>query len=137
MSCPKKRSLGTWVSAKRPSKLICGGPCRQWPIRFIRGLPGRLSLLPKSHARATTVESVNEVEEQAAEWLIKRDSGRWTEADQQALDQWLEASTAHMVAFIRLESAWQRADQLKALGAGSPRGVVPSPDDWQLSAVFR
>jgi transmembrane sensor len=83
------------------------------------------------------VESVNEVEEQAAAWLIKRDSGRWTEADQQALDQWLEASTAHMVAFIRLESAWQRADQLKALGAGTPRGVVPSPDDWQLSAVFK
>lgn len=83
------------------------------------------------------MESVNEVEEQAAAWLIKRDSGRWTEADQQALDDWLEASTAHMVAFIRLESAWQRADQLKALGAGTPRGVVPSPDDWQLSAVFK
>ncbi|HEX2100334.1 MAG TPA: FecR domain-containing protein [Candidatus Synoicihabitans sp.] len=83
------------------------------------------------------MESVKEVEEQAAAWLIKRDSGRWTEADQQALDQWLEASTAHTVAFIRLESAWQRTGQLKALGAGTPRGVVPSPDDWQLSAVFR
>jgi transmembrane sensor len=83
------------------------------------------------------VESVNEVEEQAAAWLIKRDSGRWTEADQQALDRWLDAATAHTVAFIRLESAWQRTGQLKALGAGTPRGVVPSPDDWQLSAVFK
>ena len=83
------------------------------------------------------MESVNEVEDQAAAWLIKRDSGRWSEADQQALDHWLEASTAHMVAFIRLESAWQRTGQLKALGAGTPRGVVPSPDDWQLSAVFK
>lgn len=83
------------------------------------------------------MESVNEVEDQAAAWLIKRDSGRWTDADQQALDDWLEASTAHMVAFIRLESAWQRTGQLKALGAGTPRGVVPSPDDWQLSAVFK
>jgi transmembrane sensor len=83
------------------------------------------------------VESVNEVEEQAAAWLIKRDSGRWTEADQQALDQWLDAATSHTVAFIRLESAWQRTGQLKALGAGTPRGVVPSPDDWQLSAVFK
>jgi transmembrane sensor len=83
------------------------------------------------------VESVNEVEDQAAAWLIKRDSGRWTDADQQALDDWLDASTAHMVAFIRLESAWQRTGQLKALGAGTPRGVVPSPDDWQLSAVFK
>jgi transmembrane sensor len=83
------------------------------------------------------VESVKEVEEQAAAWLIKRDAGRWTEADQQALEQWLDASTAHTVAFIRLESAWQRTGQLKALGAGTPRGVVPSPDDWQLSAVFK
>ena len=83
------------------------------------------------------MESVKEVEEQAAEWLVKRDAGSWTEADQQALDRWLEASTAHMVAFIRLESAWQRTGQLKALGAGTPRGTVPSPDDWQLSAVFK
>lgn len=83
------------------------------------------------------MESVKEVEEQAAAWLIKRDSGRWTEADQQALDAWLDAATAHTVAFIRLESAWQRTGQLKALGAGTPRGVVPSPDDWQLSAVFK
>jgi transmembrane sensor len=83
------------------------------------------------------VASVKEVEEQAAAWLVKRDSGRWTEADQQALDRWLDASSAHMVAFIRLESAWQRAGQLKALGAGTPRGTVPSPDDWQLSAVFK
>lgn len=83
------------------------------------------------------MESVKEVEEQAAAWLVKRDAGRWTEADQQALDGWLEASTAHTVAFIRLESAWQRTGQLKALGAGTPRGTVPSPDDWQLSAVFK
>jgi transmembrane sensor len=83
------------------------------------------------------VESAKEVEEQAAAWLIKRDSERWTAADQQALEQWLDASTAHTVAFIRLESAWQRTGQLKALGAGTPRGEVPSPDDWQLSAVFR
>lgn len=83
------------------------------------------------------MESVKEVEEQAAAWLVKRDAGRWTEADRQALDRWLEASTAHMVAFIRLESAWQRTGQLKALGAGTQRGTVPSPDDWQLSAVFK
>jgi transmembrane sensor len=83
------------------------------------------------------VESVKEVEEQAAAWLIKRDSGRWSDVDQQALDRWLDASTAHTVAFIRLESAWQRTGQLQALGAGTPRGVVPSPDDWQLSAVFK
>lgn len=83
------------------------------------------------------MESVKEVEEQAAAWLVKRDSGRWSEVDQQALDQWLDASTAHTVAFIRLEAAWQRTGQLQALGAGTPRGVVPSPDDWQLSAVFK
>jgi transmembrane sensor len=83
------------------------------------------------------VASVKEVEDQAAAWLIKRDSGRWSEADQLALDRWLEASTAHVVAFIRLEATWQRTDQLKALGAGTPPGVVPFPDEWQLSPVFK
>jgi transmembrane sensor len=63
------------------------------------------------------VESVKQVEDQAAAWLVKRDSGEWTDADQQALDQWLESSTAHTVAFIRLETLWERTQQLKLLRA--------------------
>jgi transmembrane sensor len=44
----------------------------------------------------------------------------------------LQASTAHRVAFLRLEAAWQHANRLKALGAGAKHGVVPPPGEWRL-----
>jgi transmembrane sensor len=71
-----------------------------------------------------------EIEEIAATWLTRRDQGPWTEADQLEFTQWLDASTGHRVAFLRLQSAWQRADRLKALGAGVQPGTVPAPGEW-------
>jgi transmembrane sensor len=52
------------------------------------------------------------IEETAALWLARKDGGDWSEADQVALTQWLAESTAHRVAFIRLETAWKRARRL-------------------------
>jgi transmembrane sensor len=49
------------------------------------------------------------IEEAASLWLAKQDGGNWTEADQSALTEWLEESTAHRIAFIRLETAWKLA----------------------------
>lgn len=87
--------------------------------------------------KTTSLEGVKQVEDQAAEWLVRRDAGEWSDSDQAALDLWLESSTANVVAFVRLETAWQRTHRLKSLGAGIPPGVVPSPDDWQLSPIFK
>jgi transmembrane sensor len=78
----------------------------------------------------------SKIEERAAEWLAKRDSGSWTGDDERELQAWLDASTAHNVAFIRLEAAWSQALRLKALGAGAPRGVVPPRDAWDRSPFF-
>ena len=72
------------------------------------------------------MESARTIEDQAARWLVKRDAGEWTERDQAALDRWLDSSTANVVAFVRLETAWQRTHRLKSLGAGVPPGMVPS-----------
>src|SRR5688572_7686231 len=85
----------------------------------------------------TNMESAKQVDDEAAAWLVRRDAGHWTAGDQVALDRWLESSTANVVAFVRLETAWQRTHRLKSLGAGTPPGVVPSPDDWQLSPFFK
>jgi len=82
------------------------------------------------------MESAEVVKAQAASWLVKRDSGDWSEEDQAQFTHWLEASTAHVVAFIRLEAAWKRAGRLKPLGAGLPRGIVPPRRRWQFSPVF-
>ena len=66
------------------------------------------------------------IEEEAAEWLIKRrDCEEWSEADQAALDVWLAQSWAHSTAFWRLEAVWGRADRLDALRQQeAPRGFA-------------
>ena len=67
--------------------------------------------------KTTTAESVKQVEEEAAAWIVRRDSGTWTTRDQAALDDWLESSTVHVVAFVRLDTVWQQLHRLKSLDA--------------------
>jgi len=77
-----------------------------------------------------------EIEETAARWLAQRDSGGWSDADEAELSHWLNSSTAHRVAFLRLEAAWEQADRLKALGAGATPGLIPNPGEWWQSPFF-
>src|SRR5688572_33369562 len=77
-----------------------------------------------------------EIEEEAAIWLARRDAPGWSRADDAALAEWLDASTAHRVAFVRLEAAWQRANRLQALSAGIATGTVPGRGAWHLSMYF-
>jgi len=56
------------------------------------------------------------IEAAAAQWIIRRHGEAWTDADQRELDSWLEESTFHRVAYLRLDSVWQQTDRLKALG---------------------
>lgn len=82
------------------------------------------------------MDSSIQIEGQAAQWLAKRDSGEWSESDEAAFNVWLEQSTLHVVAFVRLEAAWTEAKRLKALSAGVRPGTVPSPEAWQLTPFF-
>lgn len=70
------------------------------------------------------------IERAAAAWLARRDAGGWAAHDQAELDDWLAASTAHRVAWLRLQAAWRESGRLKALGAGLPAGEVPAPGRW-------
>ena len=58
------------------------------------------------------------IEARAAAWIAERDRlhdhGGWTAEREAALQAWLAASTAHRVAYLRLQQAWQRADRLGA-----------------------
>ena len=65
------------------------------------------------------------IEQQAADWLVRRDAGDWAPHDQRALEAWLSASARHKVAFLRLEAAWAEAGRLQALAAGLPAGGPP------------
>lgn len=74
--------------------------------------------------------SSREIEHIAASWLARRDGEHWNERDQRLLDAWLDASTAHRVAFLRLDAAWQQSGRLQALGAGWRAGGVPPRGSW-------
>jgi transmembrane sensor len=76
------------------------------------------------------------IEDQAAAWLARRDSGAWSEEDVARLHDWLDAATAHRVAYLRLEAAWEGAQRLRALGAGLPAGAVPPPGEWRHTPFF-
>src|SRR5215470_3703612 len=85
-------------------------------------------------ARCRRKESMDSqtIEARAARWLLKRERAAWIESDQVELDAWLNESTLHRVAFIRLHAVWQQMARLKALGAGVPKGVIPSAGYWNL-----
>ena len=70
------------------------------------------------------------IENEAARWLIRRESDRFTPARQARFQAWLEERIAHRIAFIRLDAAWRKADRLRALGAGVPKGVIPPRGFW-------
>jgi transmembrane sensor len=67
-----------------------------------------------------------DIEAAAAAWFERREWSEWDAAAEKELEAWLSESTAHRVAFVRLQAAWERAERLKALGAGNPLGQVPT-----------
>ncbi len=82
---------------------------------------------------------LQDIEAKAAEWLIRREQPQWSQADQTALDGWLDESMSHKAAFWRLEHAWQMADRI---GAFSARDIATRPRRtglplkwWHASAV--
>jgi len=56
-----------------------------------------------------------EIRAAAAVWIERRANSVWSEADQSELDAWIAASPAHLVAYLRADDIWKRADRLRAL----------------------
>ena len=77
--------------------------------------------------------SSSQIELLASAWLARRDGNEWSAHDQRQLDAWLLESTAHRVAYVRLDAAWRQSDHLKALGAGVPTGTIPARAEWGLT----
>lgn len=60
------------------------------------------------------------IRDRAAQWVIaRREHETWNESNQVELDVWLAQSPAHLVSFLRVQSAWDRADRLIAMRAPS------------------
>ncbi|GAB2532488.1 FecR family protein [Rhodanobacter koreensis] len=79
--------------------------------------------------------SSRQIELIASAWLARRDGDKWSAHDQLQLDAWLRESTAHRVAYLRLDAAWRQSNRLKALGAGMPAGSVPERGVWGLTSL--
>jgi transmembrane sensor len=74
--------------------------------------------------------SSSEIEASAAAWFAKRESEGWTPEHQSEFDAWLEQSTAHRIAFLRVCEAWKRFGELDTLAADRTQGVVPARGAW-------
>lgn len=62
------------------------------------------------------MSAAQQIEDQAARWLMQREQPGWDDTEQQAFDAWLQESMAHKAAFWRLEYGWRRADRIGTLG---------------------
>lgn len=72
------------------------------------------------------IAAAKDIRAEAAAWVLKRrDSDSWSDKDQAALDEWQARSPQHMVAYLRLDSVWNRADRLVAL-RGNASEPAPS-----------
>jgi transmembrane sensor len=56
------------------------------------------------------------IEDQALDWLIRRNAPDWTEDEQVELDAWLDESMANKAALWRADYLWQQADRIRSLG---------------------
>ncbi len=81
-----------------------------------------------------TGASAKEARAKAGQWLERREFGPWTAADQAEFDAWLAASPSNMVAYLRVERVWNRAERLRALSRPM-REPKPEPQKNPLSAL--
>src|SRR5688572_796460 len=79
----------------------------------------------------------DDIEDTAAEWVVRLDRGALSEAEQRELDSWLEASTRHRGAFVRAQAMWVDLDRVAALQAGrAPLDPPAERPPWLRAASF-
>lgn len=59
--------------------------------------------------------AATDIQTRAADWLLERREGEWSDARQAEFDAWMKESLAHRIAYWRLDAAWGRADLLTAM----------------------
>ncbi len=73
----------------------------------------------------------------AAAWIERRDFGDWSEEDCIAFDTWLEAAPEHRVAYLRLDTGWQRAEIMTILRPFRPDEQMTVPQRaWPFRRII-
>ncbi len=71
---------------------------------------------------------------EAADWILRQRTEPWNEERQREFDGWAAQSSAHLLAYLRLEAAWKQTDRLAALrGSENP----PTPRSARLPLLIR
>ena len=82
------------------------------------------------------MSAATDIEERAALWRARQEQPEWSHADQAALDAWLEESTAHRVAWLRMEYGWRKVGRLSVLKGGvAPQERRPLLSRWRPAAM--
>jgi transmembrane sensor len=79
--------------------------------------------------------SNTEIEAEAAAWFAKREAEGWAPEHQSELAAWLEQSTAHRIAFLRVSEAWKRFGELDSLTMDRAPGAIPDRGTWVWRAA--
>jgi transmembrane sensor len=74
--------------------------------------------------QTTPAESRDAIEARAADFLHRRRVHRWSEADQVELNAWLDESTFHRVAYLRLVAGEALIEKVAELRAPTPRRLI-------------
>lgn len=77
------------------------------------------------------------IEAQAAVWFDQRHLWDWDAGKQRQLDAWLSEDTAHLVAYLRLESTWMRIERLNALKRAVPMRDAEPKDGRRRFPIIR
>ena len=76
------------------------------------------------------------IEAAAAAWVARSDAGeRWTPEQERALRAWLEESTAHRVAWVRMQATLDRAKAVGPLIAQRRARAEAAPDATVAASV--
>lgn len=79
--------------------------------------------------------------DRAADWIIRRENGPWSEANQAELDAWLAEADGNKAAYWRLKHSWREADRLGSLGPAVGWAETELPEvsprsRWRMPAAI-
>lgn len=74
--------------------------------------------------------SSTEIELAASAWFAMQQAEGWTPERQLEFDAWLNESTAHRIAFLRVSEAWKRLGDLDAPTMNRTPGALPDRGGW-------
>jgi len=78
------------------------------------------------------------IEDEALDWLARREGEAWTDSSEAELEAWLGESMAHKAAFWRAKHGWQKADRVRSLGSFNDEVASlrrATPRWWKPAAI--